>query len=89
MAHRLEMRKHLEKTFEKLAKRDPVQAQAMQNKLKQILDDPYRFKPLHAPMQHLRRVHLMGSFVLTYSIREQDQTVILEDYDHHDNVYQK
>ncbi len=87
VSYNLELRAHVEKIFEKIAKRDKVQEQAIKNKLKQILEDPYRFKPLRAPMQNKRRVHIMGSFVLVYSIRESNKTVIVEDYDHHDNVY--
>jgi YafQ family addiction module toxin component len=87
--YNLELRAHVVKIFEKIAKKDRVQEQAIKNKLKQILEDPYRFKPLHAPMQNMRRVHILGSFVLVYSIRESDKTVIVEDYDHHDNVYKR
>lgn len=56
-------------------------------KIKQVLKNPHNFKPLRAPMQHLRRVHIDKSFVLTYSVDEQNEVVIIEDYDHHNNVY--
>ncbi len=64
-----------------------MQHLSLQKKVKQILEDPYRFKPLRAPMQSLRRVHVYGPFVLTYSIDESAKTVMLEDYDHHDKIY--
>ncbi len=38
-------------------------------------------------MQHLRRVHVDKSFVLTYSVDEKNKVVIIEDYDHHDKIY--
>jgi len=69
-------------------KRDPVQHAAFQRKIREILEGPYRFKPLRAPMQNKRRVHVYGPFVLTYSIDESRKVVILEDYDHHDHIYQ-
>ncbi len=87
MSYSLKIKPHLEKVFEKLGKKDPVQLEAVHKKVKQILEDPHRFKPLHAPMQHIRRVHIMGSFVLLYTISESDHSVELLDYDHHDAVY--
>lgn len=45
------------------------------------------FKPLSNIMKGIRRVHIDKSFVLTYSIDEENRTVILENYDHHDNIF--
>ncbi len=87
LAYRLEVRKHVEKIFEKIAKKDPAQEKAVKKKIRQILEDPYRFKPLRKPLEGKRRVHTFGPFVLVYSVRELEKTVILEDYDHHDNIY--
>ena len=75
------------KIFAKLSKRDKEQLKAIRNKIRQILDDPYRFKPLKAPLQNKSRVHIDKSFVLVYSIDEQNKQIIIEDYDHHDNIY--
>ncbi len=83
--YKLEIRKTLEKTFEKIAKKDPMQEKALKSKIKQILKNPYRFKPLRKPMQGKRRVHSFGPFVLIYSVK--GKTVVLEDYDHHDKIY--
>ena len=70
LAYSLETRKHVEKIFEKIAKKDPMQEKAVKRKIMQILEEPYRFKPLRKPMQGLRRVRAFGPFVLTYSINE-------------------
>ncbi len=83
--YKLEIRKHVEKTLEKIAKRDPTQEKAVKKKIKQILENPFVFKPLKKPMQNKRRVHTFGSFVLIYSIKE--KTIVIEDYDHHDKIY--
>ncbi|MFZ3384400.1 MAG: hypothetical protein WA144_10795 [Candidatus Methanoperedens sp.] len=77
----LEVRESVDRIFSKLAKKDP-------KKINQICEKPLHFKPLRAPMQHLRRVHVDKSFVLTYSIDEINKVVIIEDYDHHDKIYQ-
>ena len=78
----------MEKTFRKLAKRDPRQLRAIQSKLHEVLADPHRHKNLRAPLQHLRRVHI-ESFVLVYSIDEEKKAVVVEDYDHHDRIYKR
>ena len=83
----LEVRESVDRIFFKLAKKNPKQMRIIDKKIKQILEDPHHFKPLRAPMQHLRRVHIDKSFVLTYSVDEQNEIVVIEDYDHHDNVY--
>ena len=87
LTYKLEIRKHVEKIFEKIAKKDQLQERALKNKIKQILENPYRFKPLRKPMQGKRRVHIIGPFVLVYSIVERKKTAIIEDYDRHDNIY--
>ncbi len=56
-------------------------------KVKDILDDPYRFKPLRKPLQNKRRVHVGGAFVLIYEINEEERVVTLLEFDHHDNIY--
>jgi YafQ family addiction module toxin component len=82
----LGVRESVDRIFHKLAKKDPKQMSAVGKKIEQILTNPYHFKPLGAPMQHLRRVHV-GSFVLVYSIDEKNKMVTIEDYAHHDEVY--
>ena len=82
----LETREHVDKTFKKLARRNPEQMEAMGRKIKEILEDPHRFKPMRFPLARIRRVHF-GSFVLLFSVDEERKTVILEDYQHHDRVY--
>lgn len=76
----------VDEIFQKLAKKNPKQLESITKKLAQILENPYRFKPLSNIMKGNRRVHF-GSFVLVYSIDEKNKTVVLEDYDHHDNIY--
>lgn len=52
-----------------------------------IVINPQRYKNLRAPLQHLRRIHIDEHFVLTFSVNTKTKTVILEDFDHHDNIY--
>ena len=89
MAYTLKRKEHLDRVFAKIAKKGPVQFQAIQKKVKQILEDPHRFKPLSASMKNKRRVHIYKSFVLVYEIQEKKKIVELWDYDHHDKIYSK
>jgi len=72
--------------FKKLAKKDPKRLEAITKKLEEIVENPHRFKPLSNTMKGLRRIHF-GNFVLVYSIDEENKTVVLEDFDHHDRIY--
>lgn len=89
VAYTLKRKEHLDRVFAKIAKKGPVQFQAIQKKVKQILEDPHRFKPLSASMKNKRRVHIYKSFVLVYEIQEKKKIVELWDYDHHDKIYSK
>lgn len=84
----LATRKSVDKLFSKLAKKNPTRLKLIEKKIGQILVNPHHFKPLRAPMQHLRRVHVNKSFVLVYSIDEKNKVVVIEDYAHHDKIYQ-
>jgi YafQ family addiction module toxin component len=85
--YKLKRKKRLDKIFEKLAKKDIVALEAIKKKTKQIIEDPYRFKPLSNKMKNIRRVHIKIHFVLTYKIIEKEKTVELLDYAHHDKIY--
>ena len=96
-----ELRKSVEAIFLKLAKKSPKQLEIVfkkqaQNgfkaymvlkKIEELVDNPHRYKNLRRPLQHLKRVHIDRSFVLVFSIDEDNKLIIIEDYDHHDNVY--
>ncbi len=87
MNYFLDTPEHLDRIFAKLIKKDRKQLEAINKKIKQILKDPYHFKPLKGDMKGARRVHIESSFVLTYEIDESKKVVKLLDYDHHDKVY--
>jgi len=85
--YHLEVRESANKIFKKLAKKDKVSFEYINKKIKEIIGNPYRFKPLKVPMQNFRRVHV-GSYVLVYSKNEEEKVVVIERYKHHDEVYQ-
>ncbi|MDI6859224.1 MAG: type II toxin-antitoxin system RelE/ParE family toxin, partial [Methanocellales archaeon] len=82
-----ELRKSVEKIFFKLKKKSPKQLEIIHKKIEEIRSNPQHYKNLRRPLQHLKRVHVDKSFVLVFSVDENRKTVIIEDYDHHDNIY--
>ena len=84
-----ELRKSVEKIFFKLTKKNQKQMDIIDKKIQEVLQNPHHYKNLKAPLQNLKRVHIDKSFVLVFSVNEEDNKVIFEDYDHHDNIYKK
>lgn len=62
--YKLAVKESLDKKFKELQKKDKEMLRFINRKVKDILEDPYRFKPLRKPLQNKRRVHVGGSFVL-------------------------
>lgn len=69
----------------KCRKNKPLQ-DALASKITQMRTNPYMFKPLRAPLEGKRRVHV-GPFVLVYKIFEERKAVRLLDFSHHDEAY--
>jgi YafQ family addiction module toxin component len=84
----LEVKEGVDRTFRRMTKKDRRRLEAVGAKVAEILEDPHRFKPLRAPMQGKRRVHV-GPFVLVYEIDEERKVVTLLDFEHHDRVYRR
>lgn len=83
----LAIKESLDKKFKKLRKKDREMLRLIEKKVQDILEDPYRFKPLRKPLQNKRRVHVGGPFVLVYEVNEKERGVTLLEFDHHDNIY--
>ena len=87
--YKIEVREFLDRIFEKLSKKDKKQMEIISRKIQEVIQNPNHYKNLRVPLQHLKRVHIGNSHVLTFSVNENIKTVIFEDYDHHDNIYKK
>ena len=85
--YKLSVKESLDRKLKKLGKKDRELLLLIDKKVKEILQNPSRFKPLKKPLQNKRRVHVGGSFVLIYEINEEKSIVTLVDFDHHDNIY--
>ena len=82
---------NLHKTLDKLFKKDRETYKALMNKMQEILScsDVNHYKNLRKPLQHLKRVHIYGPFILTFKYVESTDTVIFYNFDNHDNIYKK
>jgi len=87
MTYSLEIAEELNKQFTKLAKRDKTLFNKITKKVQEIRENPKHYKPLRAPLQNKRRVHIGGSFVLIFSINEEKNTIQLLEFEHHDKAY--
>ncbi|MCK9631624.1 MAG: type II toxin-antitoxin system RelE/ParE family toxin [Methanoregula sp.] len=76
----------VEATFGKMAKKDVARFGQIIKKLQELGENPAIGKPLHRPMQGLRRVHI-GHFILTYKFEKKKGLITLVDYAHHDEAY--
>ena len=81
----------LQKILKKLLKKDRETYEAIMGKIDEILtcSDVNHYKNLRNPLQHLKRVHIKSSFVLTFRYLESEDKVVFYDFDHHDNIYKK
>jgi mRNA-degrading endonuclease RelE of RelBE toxin-antitoxin system len=78
--YRLAVKESLDKKFKKLHNKDKELLRQIDNKIRDILEGPQRFKPMRKPLQNKRRVHVGGSFVLIYEVNEKDKIVTLCDF---------
>jgi len=87
MTYTLDVSKHADRIFRKLGKKDRGKLGIIDNKINELLENPYHFKPLRGDMHGSRRVHIDYSFVLIYEIDEKTKVVRVLDFGHHDKVY--
>jgi len=87
MAWTLEVSPDFERDFRKLCSKNAAFRDAVEKKVDQILVQPLHYKPLRAPLQGVRRVHVAGSFVLLFEPLAKRSTVRLLRLVHHDEAY--
>ena len=90
MTFRSKSSDQLRKVLRTLRRRDHTLFIAVRKKMRQIASCDERgidhFKNLRHDLSHLKRVKI-GSFVLTFRLK--GNTVIFEDFYHHDRIYKK
>lgn len=85
MPYEFELTETLERKLKKLQNKDNVLLIACRKKILEILNNPYHYK--HLRYADRFRVHVGGSFVLTYRVFEDKKLVLFLDIEHHDKAY--
>ena len=76
-----------DRIVKKLERKDVALFRELDRGVEKILREPMLGKPLTNTLRNFRRIHIEGSFVLLYEVR--DCVVRLIDFDHHDRTYKK
>jgi mRNA-degrading endonuclease RelE of RelBE toxin-antitoxin system len=72
------------KQLKKIKNKDKVLYERLENKIRNILNEPTHLKHLRNVLKNQQRVHL-GSFVLRFSVK--DEIVYFITIEHHDHAY--
>ena len=87
---RYEILPSLEKKLRKLSQNDrPLYGQVLK-KVEEVINtsDVEHYKNLQYNLKDKKRVHI-GHFVLVFRFIETENKIIFDDFDHHDNIYDK
>ncbi len=87
MSWNLEVATEFEQDYRKLCGRNAGPRRAVDAKVAQLREAPRHDKPLRAPLQGVRRVHVGGAFVLLFEPDVGRTTVRLLRLAHHDEAY--
>ena len=79
---------HLQSVLIKLSKKDKNLHEHVLKKMEEVINcyDINHYKNLRYSMKDSKRVHV-GHFVLIFQFDKSTNTVLFDDFDHHDNVY--
>lgn len=88
MAYSIQLDIVLEKTLDKLKKKDKSLYQKVIHKIIEISKNPELGKPLRNVLKSKRRIQT-GSFVLLYSIDTKNEIVTFLEFEHHDHAYNR
>ena len=78
-----------QRAIDKACKKNSILRKILDNKIREILINPYHYKPLGYDLAGERRVHILKSDVLKFTIDEQNKTVIFIFFGHHDEAYRR
>ena len=76
-----------EKQIDKATRKNSLLRKIIENKITEIIINPYHYKPLAYDLAGERRVHIMKNQVLKFRIDEQNKIIIFIFFGHHDEAY--
>ena len=85
-----EVKPNLQKILEKILKKDKSLYEQVIKKINEIINsyDIEHYKNLRYDLKDLKRVHI-GHFVLVFHFDRIENIISFDDFDHHDNIYQR
>ena len=89
MAYGIEITPACKDAIVKSCRKNPVLKKAIENKISEIILNPFHYKPLRNELAGERRVHILKSFVLIFEINNASNTVVFLRFIHHDDAYRK
>jgi len=80
----------LKKILKKLSKKDKKLFEQILKKIEEIINNynVENYKNLRNNLKEYKRVHI-GHFVLVFKFIKSENKIIFENFDHHDNIYDK
>ncbi|MDK2791105.1 MAG: hypothetical protein PWP15_1625 [Methanothermococcus sp.] len=83
----IEIMPSLDRILTKLSKKDGKKVEIILKKISEINKNPHHYKNLRTPMEDFKRVHIDKSFVLIFTVDDNEKRVIFVDVAHHDEIY--
>ena len=80
----------LDRILYKLSKKDPSLHRQVMKKIKGIIasENIENYKNLRHEFRDSKRVHV-GHFVLIFQYKKEKDSILFDDFDHHDKIYKK
>ena len=83
----------LKTTIKVLAKKNPKMTEAINKKIKQIIQsNKYtidHYKNCRYDLKEYKRVHIMKHFVLLFKVFKEKNFVLFDKFGHHDDIYKR
>ncbi|MFY1111886.1 MAG: type II toxin-antitoxin system RelE family toxin [Methanosarcinaceae archaeon] len=89
MAYTLFILPSCKKEINKACKNNAPLKRSLGKKIQEICESPFHYKPLRNDLHGRRRVHILKSFVLIFTVDENEKSVTLVSFAHHDAAYSR
>ena len=86
--YNFDVSENLEKILNKLSKKDKDLYNQILKKIDEVIysEDVEHYKNLRCNMKYSKRAHI-GHFVLIFQYKKEENLILFDDFDHHDNIY--
>jgi len=88
--HKFRISEHLQDILTKLSKKDNKLYRQLMKKIEEVINsyDIEHYKNLRYNLKNSKRVHV-GHFVLVFQYDKSKDEVNFDDFDHHDDIYNR